>query len=107
MVNDLLLDSLFHSLADPIRRDILMRVADRELSVGELVSHYNVSFVAISKHIKVLAGAKLIHKRKEGRKYMVALNREALAEADKYLEQYRRNWESSYKKLDALLKEGA
>jgi len=54
----------------------------------------------------VLEKANLIHKRKEGQKYMVTLAPEALAEADKYLEQYRQMWESRYDKLGAILKEG-
>lgn len=100
------LDTVFHSLSDPIRRDILRRVADCELSVGELVEQYEVSFAAISKHLKVLEQARMIRKRKEGRKHMVALRPEALKQADDYLEQYRRMWHSRYDKLDALLKEG-
>ena len=37
---------------------------------------------------------------------MVTLAPEALAEADKYLEQYRQMWESRYDKLEIMLKEG-
>jgi DNA-binding transcriptional ArsR family regulator len=99
------LDSIFRSLADPIRRDILNRVTKRELSVGELVEKYEVSFAAISKHLKVLERANLILKRKEGKKYMVALAPEAFEEAHEYLEQYRQMWESRYNKLEAILKE--
>jgi len=100
------LDTIFHALSDPTRRDILNRVAASELSVGELVEKYKVSFAAISKHLKVLEGARLVRKRKEGRKYMVTLAPEALKSADDYLEQYRLCWESRYNKLDMLLKEG-
>jgi DNA-binding transcriptional ArsR family regulator len=100
------LDAIFHSLSDPIRRDILRRVMECELSVGELVEKYQVSFAAISKHIKVLESASLVRKRKEGKKYMVALQPQTLEAADKYLEQYRTMWESRYSKLDTLLKEG-
>lgn len=99
------LDNIFHSLSDPTRRDILYRVARRELSVGELVKQYDVSFAAISKHLKVLEQAKLIVKRREGRKYMVALRPDTLESADKYLEQYRQMWQSRHDKLDQLLKE--
>lgn len=101
------LDTIFHSLSDPIRRDILRHVADRELSVGELVERYEVSFAAISKHLNVLERARLIRKRKDGRKQMIALDAAALKEADRYLEQYRHMWHSRFDKLDALLKEGA
>lgn len=100
------LDSIFHSLSDPIRRDILQRVMQCELSVGELVEKYEVSFAAISKHLKVLEKANLIKKRREGKKYMVALRPETLKDAETYLEQYRQMWEGRYNKLDALLKEG-
>lgn len=99
------LDSIFSSLADPIRRDIISKVAQAEYSVGELVAFYDVSFAAISKHLMVLEDACLIRKRKEGRKQMVSLAPSALKSADEYLEQYRQMWQSRYDKLDAVLKE--
>lgn len=86
------LDSIFASLADPTRRDILERVACAEYSVGELVQHYQVSFAAISKHLKVLERAKLVIKRKEGKKQMVSIAPYALHSADEYLERYRQMW---------------
>lgn len=99
------LDTIFSSLSDPTRRDILSRVAHAELSVSELVQKYNVSFAAISKHLKVLERANLITKRKEGNKHMVALAPHALKSADEYLEQYRQMWEQKFNKLDEILKE--
>ena len=106
MVEQILnLDTIFSSLSDPTRRDILNRVANTELSVGELVEKYNMSFAAISKHLKVLERANLITKRKEGNKHMVALAPHALRSADEYLEQYRQTWEQKFNKLDKLLKE--
>lgn len=100
------LDSIFSSLADPIRRDILFRVSQAELSVGELVKNYDVSFAAISKHLKVMEGAKLITKRREGKKQMVSLAPGALMSADEYLEQYRQMWQSRYDKLDSVINKG-
>ena len=100
------LDSIFASLADPTRRDILARVARAELSISELVVQYDMSFNAISKHLKIMERAKLITKRKDGRKQMVSLAPQALHSADDYLDQYRRMWQSRYEKLDAVIKEG-
>lgn len=100
------LDSVFGSLADPTRRDILARVARRELSVSELVIRYDMSFAAVSKHLKVMEKAKLIIKRKEGKKQMVSLAPDALQSADEYLEQYRLRWQSRFDKLENILKEG-
>ena len=99
------LDTVFHSLSDPIRRDILERVTHKEWSVGELGELHEVSFAAVSKHVKVLEEAGLIKKRKEGRHHMISLAPKALKEADAYLERYRRMWQSRYDKLDALLKD--
>lgn len=96
------LDIIFGSLADPTRRDILVRVARAEFSVGELVAQYDISFAAVSKHLKVLEQAKLIIKRKEGRKHMVTLAPGALRRVDEYLEQYRQMWQSRYDKLNNL-----
>lgn len=99
------LDQIFSSLSDPTRRDILARVAQAELSVGELVQKYDVSFAAISKHLKILERAQLITKRREGNKHMVALAPHALRSADEYLEQYKQMWEQKFNKLDEILKE--
>lgn len=100
------LDSIFGSLSDPTRRDILRRVAVAEHTVGELAARYNLTFAAVSKHLKVLEKAHLVIKRKEGKKQMVALAPDALKSADEYLEQYRRRWEQKFHKLDSLIKEG-
>lgn len=97
------LDSIFASLADPTRRDILARVSRGELSVGELAANYSMSFAATSKHLKVMERAKLIVKRKDGKKQMVSLAPEALMSADEYLEQYRRMWQSRYDKLEKVI----
>lgn len=99
------LDNIFASLADPTRRDILARVARGELSVGDIAASYDISFAAISKHLNVLANAKLVIKRREGKKQMVSLSPDALNSADEYLEQYRQLWEQKFNKLDALLRE--
>lgn len=97
------LDNIFASLADPTRRDILARISRGELPVGELAKNYSISLAAISKHLKVMEHAKLIVKRKEGKKQMVSLAPEALMTADEYLEQYRRMWQSRFDKLDELI----
>jgi len=97
------LDSIFASLADPTRRDILARVARAELSISELVADYDMSFAAVAKHLKIMEHAKLIVKRKKGKKQMVSLAPDALMSADQYLEQYRRMWQGRYDKLDKLI----
>ena len=59
------LDATFSALADPTRRAILARLARGEATVNELVSPFNLSQPANSKHLKVLEKAGLIIRGKE------------------------------------------
>lgn len=99
------LDSIFGSLADPTRRDILKRLEAHELSVSDIAFEYDMSMAAVSKHLKVLEKAKLITKEKEGKKRLVRLTPDTLKSADEYLEQYRQMWQSRFNKLDSLINE--
>jgi len=97
------LDTIFGSLADTTRRDILRRVAGRELSVGEIASSYDISLAAVSKHLVVLENARLVTKRREGKQQLVVLSPPALTDASKHLERYRDIWESRLDRLEKYL----
>jgi DNA-binding transcriptional ArsR family regulator len=99
------LDSIFASLADPTRRDILRRVSAEELSVGQIAQPYPLTFAAVSKHLKVLEAAKLIIKQRRGKEQMVSLAPQAFADAAEYLEWYRNLWENRLDTLDQYLNE--
>lgn len=99
------LDSIFGSLADTTRRDILRRVAGRELSVGDIASSYDISLAAVSKHLIVLEQARLVTKRREGKLQIVSLSPAALTDATKHLEQYSDIWERRLDRLEKYLKE--
>ncbi|MGZ5929570.1 MAG: ArsR/SmtB family transcription factor [Rhizomicrobium sp.] len=97
------LDAIFGSLADTTRRDILRRVAGRELSVGEIASSYDFSLAAVSKHLIVLEQARLVTKRREGKLQIVGLSPATLTGAAKHLEHYRDIWESRLDRLEKYL----
>lgn len=100
------LDTIFGSLADPIRRDILRRVVHTELNITEIALPYPVSLAAISKHLKILERAQLITKRKQGKEQFVSISPAALKQADDYLEQYASLWNDRFDRLESLLNEG-
>ena len=54
------LDRAFGALADPTRRRIISDVARRERTVGSLAEQFDISFVAVWKHVRVLREAGLI-----------------------------------------------
>jgi DNA-binding transcriptional ArsR family regulator len=99
------LDSTFAALADPTRRAILARLASGEASVTELAEPFAMSQPAISKHLKVLERAGLVSRRRDAQRRPCRLEARPLAEATGWLESYRRFWEVSYQRLDALLEE--
>jgi DNA-binding transcriptional ArsR family regulator len=82
------LDSVFGSLADPTRRDILDRVAREELSVSQIAQPYDLSLAAVSKHLKILERARLVIKRRRGKRQLVSLAPTAFKDAEDYLQQY-------------------
>jgi DNA-binding transcriptional ArsR family regulator len=99
------LDATFAALADPTRRAILARLATGEASVAELVRPFDMSQPAISKHLKVLEGAGLISRSRDAQRRPCRLSARPLADANEWLERYRRFWEASFDRLDGLLEE--
>jgi len=99
------LDSTFAALADPTRRAILARLASGEASVTELAEPFAMTQPAISKHLKVLERAGLISRGRDAQRRPRRLEAKPLAEATEWLEDYRRFWEQSFQRLDALLDE--
>lgn len=97
------LDAIFGSLADPIRRDILRRVAKKEMTISDVAQPYSVTFAAISKHLKVLEKAKLIIKRKQGREQVVTLAPAAIKDASDYLRDYEKLWNNRLDNLEKYL----
>ncbi len=93
------LDSTFAALADPTRRAILARLALGECTVGELGRPFPISAPAISKHLRLLEGANLIKRRRDGRTQRCRLNPAALDRAAEWLTAQRRFWEDSFDRL--------
>jgi DNA-binding transcriptional ArsR family regulator len=97
------LSQTFAALADPTRRGIVARLAMGEATVGELAEPFDVSGPAISRHLKVLEAAQLIERRVDARWRVCSLRRDRLAEAQKWIGEVRRFWESGFDRLEALL----
>ena len=99
------LNSVFSSLADATRRDILNRVSRRSQSVGELAKgHMRLTFAAVAKHIAVLEEAQLVCKKREGRYQIISVNPKAMNQAAQVLQEYKVIWEARFNALDELLK---
>jgi DNA-binding transcriptional ArsR family regulator len=98
------LDKVFHALADPTRRAILKRLTTKEQPVTEVARPFRMSLPAVSKHIKVLEGARLVRRTREGSYWYIRLDAAAMKHADQWLEDYRQFWEQSLDRLEEYLK---
>lgn len=97
------LDATFVALADPTRRAILLRLMEGEASVNELAAPFEISQPAISKHLKILERAGLVSRSAAGTRRPVKIEAAPMKQAVDWLEKYRKFWEASYGRLDALL----
>lgn len=97
------LDRVFHALAHPARRAMLGRLAHGERNLTELAAPLRMSFPAASKHVRVLEKARLVRRRVVGRTHWCQIAGQPLADANRYLEEYRRIWEDNFQRLDDLL----
>jgi DNA-binding transcriptional ArsR family regulator len=99
------LDRVFQALAHPARRAMLGRLAGGERNLTELAAPLRMSFPAASKHVRVLERARLVRRRIVGRTHWCRIEGKPLAQANGWLEEYRRIWEGNFERLDDVLEE--
>ncbi|MGB2711661.1 MAG: metalloregulator ArsR/SmtB family transcription factor [Conexibacter sp.] len=99
MANNTTLDRAFTACSHPLRRTILERLAERELSVGEATRDFPVSKPAISRHLRVLEEAGAIVRVVDGRTHRLRLRERPLADAFDWMAHQRALWE---RKLDVV-----
>jgi DNA-binding transcriptional ArsR family regulator len=93
------------ALADPTRRAILARLATGEATVSELAEPFDMSFPAVSKHLKVLERAGLVEQGRTAQFRPRKLRPDPLRDLAGWLEEYRQLWEGRLDRLDDYLKE--
>src|SRR4029453_2991564 len=80
-------DGMLHAGATPPRREILRLSWDRERSAGEIHRALgDVTFGAVSQHLRVLEAAGLVSARREGRRRFYRARPEALGPFREWLE---------------------
>lgn len=83
---------VFQAIADPTRREVLRLLAEKELPISEITSHFPISRTAIAKHLHILSEAELVSGRKVGREKIYRLQSEPLAELKQWLSFYEQFW---------------
>ncbi|RMI06838.1 ArsR/SmtB family transcription factor [Cellulomonas triticagri] len=97
------LSQVFSALADPLRRDIVVRLTAGDLTVRELAEPYDVTTQSVSKHLRVLEAAGLVSRRREAQRRPVHLEAEVFDLMTMWIERNRREAEFRYRRLDDVL----
>ncbi|PMR63148.1 transcriptional regulator [Verrucosispora sp. ts21] len=98
---DARLDRIFSALADPTRRQVLVRLGAAPATISDLAEPFAISLTGMKKHVRVLEEAGLVVTEKVGRARQCRLGTERLDDAMAWITFYQRLWERRLDGLDA------
>jgi|SRR3954451_15643084 DNA-binding transcriptional ArsR family regulator len=94
---------IFQAIADPTRRAIIALIALQAMTPNAIAEHFDTTRQAVSKHLRVLVECDLVRQEQQGREIYYSLEVEKMKEIDKWLEKYRKIWESRFTQLEDVL----
>ena len=94
---------VYQAIADPTRRAIISLIAVQAMTPNALSEHFNITRQGVSNHIKILTQCELVQQQQQGREIYCTLEVKKLKEIDKWLEQFRKIWETRFNQLDKVL----
>lgn len=94
---------IFQAIADPTRRGIIALIALQGMTPNAIAENFNMTRQAVSKHLRILTECELVKQQQQGREIYYTLEIDKMKEIDKWLEQFRKIWETRFDQLDNLL----
>lgn len=94
---------VFRALSDPTRRDILMLLSKQNLTIGEVVTHFDITRVAVKKHLTILEQGKLISVHVQGRERINKIEPRMLKTATDWLDYFSHFWDDRLEKLQQVI----
>ena len=94
---------VFQAIADPTRRAIIVLIASQAMTPNAIAEHFDSTRQAVSKHLRILAECQLVKQEYNGREIYYQLEATKMKGIDKWLEQFRKIWESRFDELDKVL----
>jgi DNA-binding transcriptional ArsR family regulator len=81
-------NDVFHAIAHPARRAILVTLKDGERAASELAEPFRMTFAAISQHLRVLEEAELVSARRDGRNRLYRLDPRPLKDVVSWVDEF-------------------
>lgn len=94
---------IFQAIADPTRRAIIVLIALQAMTPNAIAEHFDTTRQAVSKHLRILTECELVKQEQQGREIYYSLEINKIKEIDKWLEQFRKIWETRFNQLDQVL----
>lgn len=94
---------IFQAIADPTRRAIITLIALQAMTPNAIADNFHITRQAVSKHLRILTECELVKPEYKGREIYYQLEIDKMKEIDKWLEQFRKIWETRFTQLDNLL----
>ena len=94
---------IFQAIADPTRRAIIALIALQAMTPNAIAENFNTTRQAVSKHLRILRECELVKQEQQGREIYYSLEIEKMKVIDKWLNQYRKIWETRFNQLDNIL----
>lgn len=94
---------IFQAIADPTRRAILVLIAVQAMTPNAIAENFNSTRQAVSKHLRILTECEIVKQEQKGREIYYSLEIDKMKEIDKWLEQFKKIWETRFDQLDNLL----
>jgi DNA-binding transcriptional ArsR family regulator len=98
-MNDL--TAVLGAISHPSRRAIIARLAKGPARVTEIAEPFDMSLNAVSKHLKVLEAAGLIHREKQGRDHVIEFRAKPLKQVAGWVHEYERFWNEHLDRLES------
>lgn len=94
---------IFQAIADPTRRAIITLIALQAMTPNAIAENFHTTRQAISKHLRILTECEVVRQEQRGREIYYQLEVNKLKEMDKWIEQFRKIWETRFNQLDNVL----
>jgi DNA-binding transcriptional ArsR family regulator len=94
---------IFQAIADPTRRAIITLIALHAMTPNAIADNFSITRQSVSKHLRILAECELVKQQQQGREIYYSLKIEKMQEIDKWLDQFRKAWETRFNQLDKVL----
>jgi DNA-binding transcriptional ArsR family regulator len=94
---------IFQAIADPTRRAIIALIAVQAMTPNVIADNFHITRQSVSKHLRILTECQLVKHEQTGSEIYYSLHIEKMKEIDKWIDQFRKIWETRFNQLDKVL----